>query len=58
MTKSMKQAILEASGQLVIQDAMEKGHTNKAELMEYMKSETFSTAVKSYFDMFVSEFDK
>ena len=38
--------------QMVIMDAIEKGHTNANELIEYMKSEVFENAVKIYFSMF------
>ena len=34
--------------QLVIMDAIEKGHTNKQELIAYMSSEVFEKAVNSY----------
>ena len=39
---------LQAAMQFVIMDAIEKGHTNKAELMQYMETETFETAVRNY----------
>jgi hypothetical protein len=38
--------------QMVIMDAIEKGHTNANELIEYMKSEVFEKAVKNYISMF------
>ena len=38
----------EIAMQLVIMDAMEKGHTDKKGLIEYMKSETFENAVREY----------
>ena len=34
--------------QLVIMDAIERGHTKPSELIRYMESETFEKAVKSY----------
>lgn len=34
--------------EMVILDAIEKGHTNASELVEYMKSEVFKNAVKNY----------
>ena len=34
--------------QMVIMDAIEKGHTNSNELVKYMKSEVFTKAVQSY----------
>jgi hypothetical protein len=42
----------QAAIQMVIMDAMEKGHTNASELMGYMKSETFEKAVQNYIAMF------
>ena len=42
----------EVAIQMVIMDAIEKGHTNKNELVEYMKSEVFESAVKNYLQMF------
>lgn len=38
--------------QMVIMDAMEKGHTNANELIDYMKSEVFEKAVENYILMF------
>ncbi len=38
--------------QMVIMDAIEKGHTNTKELIEYMNSKVFSTAVNNYISMF------
>jgi len=37
--------------QMVIMDAIEKGHTNRNELIEYMKSEVFEKAVENYISM-------
>ena len=34
--------------QIVIMDAIEKGHTNANKLIEYMKSEVFEKAVKNF----------
>ena len=34
--------------QMVIMDAIEKGHTNTNELIDYMKSNVFEKAVKNY----------
>ena len=42
----------EVAIQMVIMDAIEKGHTNKNELIDYMKSEVFETAVRNYLSMF------
>ena len=38
--------------QVVIMDAIEKGHTDKNELMAYMQSEVFANAVKNYVSLF------
>jgi hypothetical protein len=38
--------------QMVIMDAIEKGHTSANELIDYMKSEVFEKAVKNYISMF------
>lgn len=40
--------------QMVIMDAIENGHTNPDELCEYMKSETFENAVKSYLQLWAN----
>jgi hypothetical protein len=37
--------------QMVIMDAIEKGHTNANELIDYMKSEVFETAVNNYISL-------
>ena len=37
---------------MVIMDAMEKGNTNKENLIDYMSSSTFENAVKNYIEMF------
>ena len=42
----------QAAIQMVIMDAIEKGHTNSAELISYMKSEVFGKAVKNYVELF------
>jgi hypothetical protein len=34
--------------QLVIMDAINKGHTEQGQILEYMKSEIFENAVKRY----------
>lgn len=41
----------EAAIQMVIMDAIEKGHTNTSELVEYMKSLVFENAVKNYLSL-------
>ena len=47
---------MEMACQMVIMDAMEKGHTNKQELIEYMSSKTFKTAVLSYVKLINDQF--
>ena len=42
-----QQKIKFASEQVLL-DAIEKGHTDKAELISYMQSDVFRNAVKSY----------
>jgi len=37
--------------QMVIMDAIEKGHTNADDLIYYMKSEVFEKAVANYISM-------
>ena len=38
--------------QIVIMDAIEKGHTDKNELIAYMQSDAFSNAVQNYVALF------
>ncbi len=52
----MKETILKAAMEMTIMDAIENGHIDKSELIEYMKSETFKTSVNSYVKKFESEF--
>jgi len=42
----------EIAMQMVIMDAMEKGHTSKDGLIEFMKSDAFKNATKRYMEMF------
>lgn len=42
------QAKTEIAVQMVIMDAIEKGHTNTNELVAYMKSQVFEKAVTEY----------
>jgi len=42
--------------QLVIMDAISKGHTNPSELTAYMASKTFDAAVKNYIKLFNEQF--
>ena len=39
---------LKIAAEQVILDAIEKGHTDKSELMAYMQSDTYKQAVLSY----------
>ena len=48
MNNASQNTRLEFAMQMVIMDAMEKGHTNKDELIAYMASETFQNAVMGY----------
>lgn len=41
--------------QLVIMDAIERGHTDIREICEYMKSDTFLNSVKEYISLMESE---
>jgi len=43
-----KETKISMSIQLVVMDAMEKGHTNTDELIEYMKTDIFKKSVESY----------
>ena len=52
----MKNTILEKAGQMAIMDAIEKGHTDKDQLIEYMASKTFKKSVLNYIDMMTKEF--
>jgi len=45
------QTQIEVAMQMVIIDAIENGHTNKLELIDYMKSEVFESAVSRYMSM-------
>ena len=46
------QTKLQCAIQMVIMDAIEKGHTNANELAQYMKSKVFETAVNNYISIF------
>jgi len=52
MTNLSENTKIQTAVQMVIMDAIEKGHTNPSELIEYMKSEVFENAVKNYVSMF------
>ena len=53
MTQAISQATkTELAIQMVIMDAIEKGHTNPSELAAYMESEVFERAVGNYISMF------
>lgn len=51
----MKNSV-ENAVQMVILDAIEKGHTNKEDLIAYMQSATFKAAVERYTTMLQGEF--
>ena len=51
MNNISNQAQIEVAMQMVIMAAIEKGHTDKAQLIEYMQSETFEKAVLNYVAM-------
>lgn len=53
--KLSKEGKAEIAIQLVIMDAIERGHTNTAELCEYMKSETFLKSVFEYISLMESK---
>lgn len=48
MTVLSKEEKTKVAVKLVIMDAIEKGHTNKKELIAYMNSGVFDRAVKRY----------
>jgi len=50
------QTATETAIQFVIMDAIQNGHTNKAELIEYMKSDVFTKAVANYKAMIADKF--
>jgi hypothetical protein len=52
MNNLSNQTKTELAVKMVILDAIEKGHTNTNELIEYMSSETFKNAVNNYKLMF------
>lgn len=52
----MKKTYTEKAIQMVLLDAIEKGHTDKNELNAYMASDTFDAAVKRYVELMVAEF--
>jgi len=54
----METILTEKAMQLVIMDAISNGHTDKDAMIEYMASQAFKTAVKSYIDIFKAEFSK
>lgn len=51
MTTLSNETKMQTAIQMVIMDAIEKGHTNSNELIDYMKSETFEFAVKNYLEL-------
>ena len=56
MTTLSNQTITEKAIQLVIMDAIEKGHTNMNELKSYMKTGVFFKAVSNYKALIEKEF--
>ena len=46
-----KEKKVEIAMQMVICDAIEKGHTDKNEMMAYMQSDAFEKQVRMYLDM-------
>jgi len=48
MIEITKETKITMAIQLVVMDAMEKGHTDTDELIEYMKTDVFHKAVKNY----------
>jgi len=52
----MKDIIAKQAIQLTIMDAIENGHCDKNELIEYMKSETFQSSAIKYKEMLQAEF--
>ena len=53
---NMDKIIIEKASQMAIMDAMENGHTEKKELIEYMNSKNYSNAVTRYINLFNLEF--
>jgi hypothetical protein len=52
MTNLSNETKTELAVKMVILDAIEKGHTNTNDLIEYMSSKTFENAVNNYKLMF------
>jgi hypothetical protein len=48
MIEITKETKITMAIQLVVMDAMEKGHTDTEEIIEYMKTDVFHKAVKNY----------
>lgn len=55
---TQQQNFAEIAIQLVITDAISKGHTNISEIKEFMKTDIFSKAVENYITLLQSEFGK
>jgi hypothetical protein len=55
---TQQQNFAEIAIQLVITDAISKGHTNISEIKEFMKTDIFSKAVENYITLLESEFGK
>jgi len=52
----MKPEYAKAAIKLTLLDAIEKGHTARSELIEFMKSKTFQEAAKRYAKFLEEEF--
>jgi len=52
----MNEFYTKQAAELVIMDALAQGHTNKNELIDYMKSEVFASQVKVYVELFSKQF--
>ena len=55
---TQQQNFAEIAIQLVITDAISKGHTNISEIKEFMKTDIFFKAVENYITLLQSEFGK
>ena len=52
----MEKIIAEKAAQMVMMDAIAKGHTCKAGLIAYMASTEYKTAVENYIELLKAEF--
>jgi hypothetical protein len=51
MNNISKELQTQTAIKIVIMDAIEKGHTNTNELIQYMKSKAFENAVNNYISL-------